>query len=197
MKSLKPILYAGALVGVLDITAACINARVRVRLRARARAAERRRRFAGTKYLRSRSPAAALGLVMHFTMALTVAAIFYMLTRCFPLPENFPGVVAWTVLRSGGVSSHNFATAHSSRGSQPISAHADLVQATDGMVTSGHSLILRWLADCTRRESIREAHVVVRCEKIALGVRGTFHASFITGAFFASCLFQSGLIEAR
>jgi len=28
MKTLKPIVYAGALVGVLDITAACINARV-------------------------------------------------------------------------------------------------------------------------------------------------------------------------
>jgi hypothetical protein len=28
MKSLKPILFAGALVGVLDITAACINARI-------------------------------------------------------------------------------------------------------------------------------------------------------------------------
>lgn len=28
MKTFKPILYAGAVVGVLDITAACINARV-------------------------------------------------------------------------------------------------------------------------------------------------------------------------
>jgi hypothetical protein len=94
VKSLKPILYAGALIGVLDITAACINARVLAG-------------FTPTHVLQSVAGGllgrgtynggfakAALGLVMHFTMALTVATIFYVLSRRFSLPQNLSGVVA-------------------------------------------------------------------------------------------------------
>jgi hypothetical protein len=85
MKSLKPILYAGALVGVLDITAACINARVAYG-------------FAPMHVLQSVAggllgrgsydggfATAALGLVFHFMMALVVATIFYALSQRFPV----------------------------------------------------------------------------------------------------------------
>jgi hypothetical protein len=112
MKILKPILYAGALVGVLDITAACINARVLAG-------------FAPAHVLQSVAggllgrgtytggfAAAALGLAMHFTMALNVAAIFYALSRRFSLPRNLLGVVAVGMLYGAAVFAvNNFATA--------------------------------------------------------------------------------------
>jgi hypothetical protein len=112
MKILKPILYAGALVGVFDITAACINARVLAG-------------FAPAHVLQSVAggllgrgtytggfATAALGLAMHFTMALTVAAIFYALSRRFSLPRNLLGVVAVGMLYGAAVFAvNNFATA--------------------------------------------------------------------------------------
>jgi hypothetical protein len=112
MKILKPILYAGALVGVLDITAACINARVLAG-------------FAPAHVLQSVAggllgrgtytggfATAALGLAMHFTMALTVAAIFYALSRRFSLPRNLLGVVAVGMLYGAAVFAvNNFAAA--------------------------------------------------------------------------------------
>ena len=112
MKILKPILYAGALVGVLDITAACINARVAYG-------------FPPTHVLQSVAGGllgrgtynggfaiAALGLAMQFTMALTVAAIFYALSRRFPLPQKLWGVVAVGLLYGAAVFAvNNFATA--------------------------------------------------------------------------------------
>jgi glucan phosphoethanolaminetransferase (alkaline phosphatase superfamily) len=112
MKILKPILYAGALVGLLDITAACINARVLAG-------------FAPAHVLQSVAggllgrgtytggfATAALGLAMHFTMALTVAAIFYALSRRFSLPRNLLGVVAVGMLYGAAVFAvNNFATA--------------------------------------------------------------------------------------
>jgi hypothetical protein len=112
MKILKPILYAGVLVGVLDITAACINARVLAG-------------FAPAHVLQSVAggllgrgtytggfATAVLGLAMHFTMALTVAAIFYALSRRFSLPRNLLGVVAVGMLYGAAVFAvNNFATA--------------------------------------------------------------------------------------
>ena len=112
MKILKPILYAGVLVGVLDITAACINARVLAG-------------FAPAHVLQSVAgglpgrgtytggfATAALGLAMHFTMALTVAAIFYALSRRFSLPRNLLGVVAVGMLYGAAIFAvNNFATA--------------------------------------------------------------------------------------
>ena len=112
MKTLKPIVYAGALVGVLDITAACINARVLAG-------------FAPSHVLQSVAggllgrgtytggfATAALGLAMHFTMALTVAAIFYVLTRRFSLPRKLLGVVVVGMLYgAAGFAVNNFATA--------------------------------------------------------------------------------------
>jgi len=112
MNTLEPIVYAGALVGVLDITAACINARVLAG-------------FAPSHVLQSVAggllgrgtytggfATAALGLAMHFTMALTVAAIFYALTRQFSLPRKLLGVVAVEMLYGAAVFAvNNFATA--------------------------------------------------------------------------------------
>ena len=55
---------------------------------------------------------AALGLAMHFTMALTVVAIFYALSRRFSLPRNLLGVVAVGMLYGAAVFAvNNFATA--------------------------------------------------------------------------------------
>jgi NhaP-type Na+/H+ and K+/H+ antiporter len=49
---------------------------------------------------------------MHFTMALTVAAIFYALSRRFSLPRNLLGVVAVGMLYGAAVFAvNNFATA--------------------------------------------------------------------------------------
>src|ERR1043166_1988532 len=85
MKNLKPILYAGALVGVLDITAAFIQVYVAsrmkpVRLLQGIAAGVLGRAAAVNGGLAT----AALGLAMHFTMALTVTTVFYLLSRRFP-----------------------------------------------------------------------------------------------------------------
>jgi hypothetical protein len=112
MKSLRSILYAGALVGVLDITAACINAwfttgftPARV-LKGVAGA------LLGRSALEGGFATAALGLAMHFTMALTVATIFYALSHRLPLPQKLAGVVAVGLLYGAAVFAvNNFATA--------------------------------------------------------------------------------------
>lgn len=85
MKSLKPILYAGALVGVLDITAACINARVVAGFTPARVLQSVAGGLLGRGSYNGGFVTAALGLGMHFTMALTVVTIFYALSRRFPL----------------------------------------------------------------------------------------------------------------
>jgi len=93
-KGLLAIIYAGALCGVLDISAACINAYVAAGfapghvLQSVAGGLLGRRSFQGGL------TTATLGLAMHFTVALSVAAIFYALSRRFPLPQRLLGVVA-------------------------------------------------------------------------------------------------------
>lgn len=112
MKNLKPILYAGALVGVLDITAACINLGVAygfgpLRVLKGVAAA-----LLGRSAMEGGFATAALGLAMHFTMALTVTAIFYALSRRLPLPQKLAGVVAVGLLYGVAVFAvNNFATA--------------------------------------------------------------------------------------
>ena len=112
MKSLKPILYAGALVGVLDITAACIQVYIAsgmmpIRLLQGVAGG-----LLGRGSYNGGFATAALGLVMHFTMALTVATIFYALSRRFSLPKNLLGVVAVGLLYGAAVFAvNNFATA--------------------------------------------------------------------------------------
>jgi hypothetical protein len=112
MKNLKPILYAAVLVGVLDITAACIqvyiaSGMVPIRLLQGVAGG-----LLGRSALGGGLATAALGLAMHFTMALTVTTIFYALSRRLPLPQKLSGVVAVGLLYGAAVFAvNNFATA--------------------------------------------------------------------------------------
>jgi hypothetical protein len=112
MKNLKPILYAAVLVGVLDITAACINLGVAygfgpVRVLKGVAGG-----LLGRSAVEGGFATAALGLAMHFTMALTVTTIFYALSRRLPLPQKLWGVVAVGLLYGAAVFAiNNFATA--------------------------------------------------------------------------------------
>ncbi|HEX9425076.1 MAG TPA: hypothetical protein VF899_17675 [Pyrinomonadaceae bacterium] len=112
MRRLKPILYAGAIVGVLDITAACINARVVAGFTPARVLKGVAGGLLGRSALEGGFGTAALGLAMHFTMALTVATIFYVLSRRFSRPRNILGVVAVGLLYGAAVFAvNNFATA--------------------------------------------------------------------------------------
>jgi hypothetical protein len=112
MKTLKPILYAGALVGVLDITAACINARVLAGFPPAHVLQSVAGGLLGRGTYNGGVATAALGLAMHFTMALAVATIFYALSRRFSLPKKLSGVVAVGLLYGAAVFVvNNFATA--------------------------------------------------------------------------------------
>jgi glucan phosphoethanolaminetransferase (alkaline phosphatase superfamily) len=112
MKSLKPILYAGALAGVLDITAACIQVYVAsgmppIRLLQGVAGG-----LLGRGSYNGGFTTAALGLLMHFAMALTVTTIFYALSRRLPLPQKLAGVIAVGLLYGAAVFAvNNFATA--------------------------------------------------------------------------------------
>jgi hypothetical protein len=112
MRHLKPILYAGAIVGVLDITAACINAHVVAGFTPARVLKGVAGGLLGRSALEGGFATATLGLVMHFTMALTVAAIFYVLSRPFPLPQKFSGVLLVGLLYGAAVFAvNNFGTA--------------------------------------------------------------------------------------
>jgi hypothetical protein len=112
MKIFKPILYAGALVGVLDITAACINAGVAYGFGPLRLLKGVAGGLLGRSALQGGFATAALGLAMHFTMALTVTTIFYALSRRLPLPQKLWGVVAVGLLYGAAVFAvNNFATA--------------------------------------------------------------------------------------
>jgi hypothetical protein len=112
MRRLKPILYAGAIVGVLDITAACINARVVAGFTPARVLKGVAGGLLGRSALEGGFATATLGLVMHFAMALTVATIFYALSRRFSLPNKLLGVVAVGMLYGAAVFAvNNFATA--------------------------------------------------------------------------------------
>ena len=112
MKDLKPILYAAALVAVLDITAACIQVYIAsgmmpIRLLQGVAGG-----LLGRGSYNGGLATAGLGLLMHFTMALTVATIFYALTRRLPLPKKLSGVVTVGLLYGAAVFAvNNFGTA--------------------------------------------------------------------------------------
>src|SRR2546421_3739714 len=111
MRDLKPILYAGAIVGALDITAACINARVLAGFPPAHVLQSVAGGLLGRGTYNGGFATALLGLAMHFTMALTVAAIFYALTRRFSLPKKLLGVVAVGMLYgAAGFSGNNIAS---------------------------------------------------------------------------------------
>jgi hypothetical protein len=112
MKSVKPILYAGGLAGVLDITGACINARVVAGFSPAHVLQSVAGGLLGRGTYNGGLATAALGLVMHFAMALTVATIFYALTRRFRLPKELWGVVTVGLLYGAAVFAvNNFGTA--------------------------------------------------------------------------------------
>jgi len=112
MKVLKPILYAGALVGVLDITAACIEVYVNYGFAPPRLLKGVATGLLGRGALDGGFGTAALGLLMHFTMAMTVAAIFYALSRRLPLPQKMLGVVIVGLLYGAAVFAvNNYATA--------------------------------------------------------------------------------------
>ena len=113
MKDWKAILYAGALVGVLDITAACIqvyiaSGMIPIRLLQGVAGG-----LLGRGSYNGGFATAALGLLMHFTMALVVATIFYALSRrVFSLPNKLLGVVIVGLLYGAAVFAvNNFGTA--------------------------------------------------------------------------------------
>jgi hypothetical protein len=112
MKSLKPILYAGAIVGVLDITAACINAYGLAGVTPAHVLQSVAGGLLGRGSYNGGFATAMLGLAMHFTMALAVATIFYMLSRFFfPLPRKLAGIVAVGLLYGAAVFAvNNFGT---------------------------------------------------------------------------------------
>jgi uncharacterized membrane protein YagU involved in acid resistance len=92
MRNLKPILYAGVVCGVLDITAACVHARVAfgvppLRLLQGVAGALLGREAATAGGLAT----AVLGLAMHFTMAFAVTVIFYLLSRRYPALLGYAG----------------------------------------------------------------------------------------------------------
>jgi hypothetical protein len=112
IKNLKPILYAGAIVGVLDITAACIQVYVAYGYGPARLLKSVAGGLLGRGAVEGGFSIAALGLLMHFTMALTAAAIFYALSRRLPLPQKLLGVVAVGLLYGAAVFAvNNFATA--------------------------------------------------------------------------------------
>jgi hypothetical protein len=128
MKNLKPILYAAVLVGVLDITAACINAGVAygfgpVRVLKGVAGG-----LLGRSALEGGFATAALGLAMHFTMALTVTTIFFALSRRLPLPQKLSGVVAVGLLYGAAVFAvNNFATAPFLSGVRSLYLHTPIL----------------------------------------------------------------------
>lgn len=105
-------LYAGAVCGLLDVTAACINARVASGFTPVHLLQSVAGGVLGRSTYEGGFAAATLGLLMHFTMALTVAAVFYMLTKFFSLPQKLSGVVLVGLLYGLGVFViNNFGTA--------------------------------------------------------------------------------------
>lgn len=93
MKNIKPILYAGAIVGVLDITAACIEAAIKYGVTPMHVLQSVAGGLLGRGSYNGGFATAALGIAMHFTMALIVATVFYALTRWFfTLPQKLSGV---------------------------------------------------------------------------------------------------------
>ena len=113
MKKIKPILYAGALVGVLDITAACIQVYIASGMMPIRLLQSVAGGLLGRGTYSAGFATAALGLVMHFTMALIVATIFHALSRWFfSLPQKLPGVVTVGLLYGAAVFAvNNFGTA--------------------------------------------------------------------------------------
>jgi glucan phosphoethanolaminetransferase (alkaline phosphatase superfamily) len=110
MKAIKPILYAGALCGVLDITAAWINAHMTSGATFTRVLQSVAGGFLGRGAYQGGFAAAVLGLALHFTMVLIVVSVFYALSRWFPLLLRHP-VAAGLLYGAAVFGINNFGTA--------------------------------------------------------------------------------------
>ena len=93
-KGLLTIVCAGALCGVLDISAACLDLYAASGVTPEHALQGVAGGLLGRATFQGGLMTAILGLAMHFTMAVIVATIFYALTRRFPLPQNLSAVIA-------------------------------------------------------------------------------------------------------
>jgi hypothetical protein len=111
-KGLLTIICAGALCGVLDISAACIDAYITSGLTPEHVLQGVAGGLLGRSAFQGGLTTATLGLVMHFTMAMTMATVFYAVTRGFPLPQKLSGVIALGMCFGAAVFvANNFVTA--------------------------------------------------------------------------------------
>ncbi len=103
MKHLRPILYAGGLVGVIDITAACVTARAMSGVTPIHVLQGVAGGFLGRGTYQGGFATAALGLVLQFTMAFLVVTVLYAVTRCWPLSQKLSGAVIVGLLYGAAV----------------------------------------------------------------------------------------------
>jgi glucan phosphoethanolaminetransferase (alkaline phosphatase superfamily) len=112
MKHLKPILFAGFLVGLVDITAASITVRLMSGMTPFHLLQGVAGGLLGRGTYQGGFATAALGLVLQFTMAFIVVTVFYALTRYWPLPRKLSGAVVVGLLYGAAVFViNNFLTA--------------------------------------------------------------------------------------
>jgi hypothetical protein len=91
---LLAIFYAGLLCGALDIIAACINAYLVAGVTPEHVLQSVAGGLLGRGSYQGGIATAAIGLALQFTMALIVAAVFYVIVRRFALPGRYWAVVA-------------------------------------------------------------------------------------------------------
>src|SRR5262245_32026858 len=93
-KWLSIFIFAVVLCGVLDITASCVDSYLASGVPPKRLLQGVAGGLLGRGSYQGGLATATLGLAMHFTMALTVTTIFFVLSRRFPLPQRFVAVVA-------------------------------------------------------------------------------------------------------
>lgn len=81
----RAILWGGLIAGTLDITAACIDVAISYDMKPLRLLQAVASALLGPASFNGGVPTAALGLVMHFTVAFTAATVFYLLSRRFPV----------------------------------------------------------------------------------------------------------------
>jgi hypothetical protein len=112
MKHLRPIVLAGVLVGVVDITAACMTARIMSGVMPMHVLQGVAGGFLGRSTYQGGFMTAALGLVLQFTMAFIVVTVFYAATRRLSLLQRLSWAVAVGLLYGAAVFViNNFVTA--------------------------------------------------------------------------------------
>ena len=81
----KAILWTGLIAGTMDITAACIDVAVNYQMKPLALLQAVAGALLGPATFEGGLATAALGLLMHFTVAYSVTTIFYLLSRRYPI----------------------------------------------------------------------------------------------------------------